>query len=341
VSGDADPLVVQYLYVDDQGRVLPPHPSVRTSSCVRYLECALTQTASLRLQGARCAVAFATNVAGQLAPGRTAGKLLARIEAFGVEILRPESHHRSSERAWSLGFLGDAIRAVIRQQPADRVLWFPNLDCIWVRPDRVFATTPPASEIGCLFIPYSADWQVGASSAVGSTRRAIGEIATSMGASSTLPPWVGADLLSGTTAALQGMLAACDRLNERFAATGQVLTSEQLLTLAGALGHVRFHDLSGVAARIHTGPRSNSPPPENATALGLWHLPSEKGLSLRRTATEVRRGRTTRLARELSDPVSAAQRFNVGRTRVARQLRDDSWLSIQQVRTALGALSKG
>jgi hypothetical protein len=333
VTSPDDPLVVLYLFLDEQGEVLPPHPSVRTSSCLRYLECALTQVASLRLPRTSCDIALATN-AHDHNVGRAGRQLLARIEALDVQILHAQPPRPPDG---PLGFVGEAIAHACEDQPEDRSLWLPNLDCVWVSPASVFAATPPRGEIGCLFIPYPAEWHVGGKDTFASSRQAIGGIAVSQGCSPSdgPPPWIGADLLCGSSATLRDMLASCQRLSERFASDGQRLSGERLLSCAGAVGETRFRDLSNVAARIHTGRRHESPPPANATALGLWHLPAEKGLSLRRAATVVRHGRTNRLRRELADSTRMARRFNVVQAGFARQLRDDSWLATHQILAGL------
>ena len=84
-----------------------------------------------------------------------------------------------------------------------------------------------------------------------------------------------------------------------------------------------------------TGTRSHGERVADALELGLWHLPAEKGLSLRRAARQVRSGRTGRLRRDLADPARAARRFKVQGTGLPRQIRDDGWLVSQRV---LGAV---
>jgi hypothetical protein len=79
-------------------------------------------------------------------------------------------------------------------------------------------------------------------------------------------------------------------------------TEEQTLTLVGALGRAQFCDLSGVACRILRGPRHGAPWFEDPLDFGFWHLPSEKGLSLRRAANEMLANRPARLRRDLSEP---------------------------------------
>jgi hypothetical protein len=96
---------------------------------------------------------------------------------------------------------------------------------------------------------------------------------------------------------------------------------------------VRFTDLSAVARRITTGPRSQALRVPNPEAIGLWHLPAEKGLSLRRTARQVHRGRVGPLRRDLADTARTARRFNVTGTGRLRRLRDDAWLAAQRLRS--------
>src|SRR5271155_1456690 len=123
------PLVTQYLYVHEQGERFY-YPTVRANSsaaglAVSYLECALTQVASLRLQDVPCDLALATNLEpGDL--GRVGGELMRCIEAFGVEILPPDYRPRPSEgtEAYvSSRYVLDAIVSATAGQPADRQLW--------------------------------------------------------------------------------------------------------------------------------------------------------------------------------------------------------------------------
>jgi len=128
---------------------------------------------------------------------------------------------------------------------------------------------------------------------------------------------------------------ACEQLDARLGAEGSSLPNEeQILSLAGAIGQVRFRDMSRVARRITTGARSHAAGVSDPLAIGLWHLPSEKGLSMRRTARQLRRGRTGRLRRDLSDPARTARRFNVAGTGVLRRLQDDGWIVAQRLRQA-------
>jgi hypothetical protein len=333
---NAKPLVVQYLFVGGRGGTLPPHPSVRTSSVVRYLECALTQSASLRLREACCDIALATNLTERSALKRRERELLARIESLGVELLPTEFRERPGAVDSSARFVRDVILRAVEGLPGERQLWVPNLDCVWIDPQAVFAATPAAGTVACIFIPYPPDWNVAPTGTPGASRRELGALAARMDGPSAPPPWIGADLLAGTCETLRELVATCEALDAQMSADGAILTGEQqVLTLAGALGSVRFDDLSGVARRIHTGPRHESAPPEDAAELGLWHLPAEKGLSLRRAASSALSGRTARLRRDLADPERAAKRFNVGQTRGGRRMRDDSWIAVQRVRASM------
>jgi hypothetical protein len=332
----AKPLVVQYLFVDGRGGTLPPHPSVRTSSVARYLECALTQSTSLRLREAHCDIALATNLTRRSALKRRERELLAQIEALGVELLPTEFRERTGAADPSARFIRDVILRAAEDGPGERQLWIPNLDCVWIDPQRVFAAAPAAAAVGCIFIAYPPDWSVAPPGTPGASRRELGALAGRMGGRSAPPPWLGADLLAGTCDALRELVATCEALDARMAGEGGVLAGEQqVLTLAGALGSVRVEDLSGVARRIHTGPRHESAPPADAGELGLWHLPAEKGLSLRRAASSALIGHTAKLRRDLGDPERAARRFNVGQTRIARRIRDDGWIAVQRVRSAV------
>lgn len=303
--------VVLHLLLDERGRTLPPHPSVRTRSPDRYLECVLAQAASLRLGGAECEIALLTNVA-------ELGRFGAPLASLGVEVVAARLDRSGAS------LLRTALAAAVERWPHERELWLPNADCVWVDPARVFAAAPAPGRVGCLFIGYPPGWEVGGP---GASREAVGRLA----GVGEPPPWVGGDLLCGSADALRGLLAVWDELRSQYPEAG----AEQLLTLAGALGRVDFDDLWAVAARIQTGARHHAGVRADALELGLWHLPAEKGLSLRRFARSVSRGRTDALAADLADPARAARRLNVGRARRGRQLRDDAWVAWRRVRERL------
>ncbi len=343
MSTQHTPLVVQYLYVHEQGEKFF-YPTARSRSSVarvaaRYLECALVQAASLSLREVACEQMLVTNVSDRRVLGREGMALLKRIESLGVAIVPAEYRHRpgyDSEHYISSRYVLDAIMATIEGQPEDRQLWLTDLDCVWVDAARVFAATPPAGEIGCVHIEYPLDWDGVGAGEFAITRRSMGELAAEMGGPSREPPpWIGGELLSGTPAALRALVGTCEEIDAQLAARGEaLLTEEQVLTLAGALGRVPFRERSAVAWRVLTGPRHEAIPREDVLSLGLWHLPSEKGLSLRRSARAIRRGHTAGLRRDLADPRRAGRRFNVAGIGLARQLRDDSWIARQRISTA-------
>ena len=333
------PLVVMYLYVHGQEEDFF-YPTVRARSsaarvAVRYLECALAQAASLRVADAACDVSLATNVTDRAVIGRDGARLIESMEDLGVRILPTEYLHRpggDTEIYVSSRYVLDAIVAAATDQPSERALWLTDLDCIWVNPQLMFASATAGPEIGCIHIGYDPDWDPVGFDDHGLTRRAIGELAVAMDGGEEVPPWIGGELLTGTPGALRELVGACEELDAALATEGKkVPTEEQILTLAGATGRVRFRDLSHLARRMSTGPRNLAAIVEDPLALGLWHLPSEKGLSLRRTAREVQRGRTARLRRDLSDPVRAARRFNVEGAGPLRRAQDDGWLATQRV----------
>jgi len=339
MSTQSTPLVVQYLYVHEQGEAFH-YPSARSSSSAarvanRYLECTLAQIASLRFREVECDLVLATNISDRRALGRTGEELLEQIESLGVEILPTVYRHRpgdGSSTYVSSRYVLDAILTAAEGQPEDRQLWLTDLDCVWVNPGKLFASAPPAPEIGCVFIQYPPDWDTVGFGEYGRTRKGIGELAAEMGVSGGLPAWVGGELLTGTPGALRDLVAASERLDARLAEQGKFLpTEEQILSLAGALGDVRFRDLTSVARRVQTGTRHEAPPIEEPLSLGLWHLPGEKGLSLRRAARDICHGRAERLRRDLLDPTRMGRRFNVVGTGLPRQLRDDSWIATQRI----------
>lgn len=340
MSDDSTPLIVQYLYVHQPGEDFY-YPSVRTSSSIaavaeRYLECALTQVASLRLGDVACELALATNVDDRSVLGRAGRALLERIEALGVEIIPTAYVHRPADNGAnyvSSRYVLDAILSAGAAQPPDRQLWLTDLDCVWADAGRVFAATPPAPEVGCVFIGYAPDEQSGISDE-GGTRRSLGELAETMGApQQEMPSWVGGELLTGTCESLRHLVEACERIDAQLAERKKALAAEEeILSLVGALGLVRFRNLGDVAARIGTGPRNVAWRPDDPSAFGLWHLPSEKGLSLRRAARQVLAGREASLRRDLADSGRLARRFNVLGTGLGRRLRDDGWIAAQRLR---------
>lgn len=346
MSSHPSPLVVQYLYVHVPGEAFF-YPSVRAAPSAaavagRYLECALVQAASLRLRDVDCDLALATNIADARALGRSGAELMRRIEDLGVRILPTEYRHRPGDDSAtyvSSRYVLDAILAAAEGEPETRRVLLTDLDCVWVDPERLFAAVPAPPEIGCIHFTYPPDWDVVGFGDAGRTPSAIAELSESFGGPPELAPWVGGELLAGSPGALSSLVSACEQLDAEMLERGHILpTEEQVLTLAGALGRVRFADLSPLALRIQTGPRHEAPPVDDPLGLALWHLPGEKGLSLRRTAAEVRRGRTARLRRDLSEPARMARRFNVAGNGVARRVRDDGWIAARRILAAARSL---
>jgi hypothetical protein len=337
------PIVVPYLYVHQIGEAFE-YPSSRDRSgsptrlAVRYLECVLVQAASLALRGVDCELVLVTNLADRSSLGKTGSQLLDEIEAIGVEVVLAEYAHRPpSETAHFAAsrYVFDAILAVAGGVAPDRPLWFVDVDCVWVDPAKAFAAMPASPAIGCVEIPYPPDW------GSGHDRRSIGEISVRMGAPEGPPPsWIGGEVLAGRAGDLRDLVSACEKLEAQATELGVELdTEEQLLTLAAALGRIRLENSTHVAERVWTGPRHGAPPRVDPGSLGLWHLPSEKGLGFRRAAKELRRGRGKRLVRDLESPERAMRRFNVQGAGPVRRLRDDLWLLRQRLLDA--ARSRG
>ncbi len=336
------PIVVQYLYVHEPEEGFF-YPSVRAASSAahvaeRYLECALTQVASLAYRDVDCELVLATNVTDRSLFGKRGSALLEHIESLGARVVHAPYEHRPREGTKiyvSSRYVLDAITTVSDGLDSGRRLWLTDLDCVWAEPSAVFAAGERASngEVGCIYIDYPPDWDTVGFDAHGRTRNGIGELARAMGADVQTPPWVGGELLTGTAATLRELVSTCEQLDARLAGEGKALpTEEQILSLAGALGMAHFADLSDVARRITTGKRSQAVPVEGAASLGLWHLPAEKGLSMRRTARQIVSGNTGPLRRDLADPARRARRFNVADAGPLRRLRDDGWIAAQRLR---------
>ena len=326
--------MVQYLYVHEPGDSFR-YPSSREGSgdperlAVRYLECALVQAASLRLRDTDCELALVTNVAEHVRLGRAAAALLEQTERLGVSLLHADYEHApDTPGGWFAAsrYVFDAITAAAGPQAPGRPLWFLDVDCVWVSPERAFAAMPQAPAIGCVEIPYPADWDSGVN------RRSIGRLAERLGApTGPPPPWVGGELLAGRAGDLLELVAVCESLESELASREiELATEEELLTLANALGRIQMESVGHLARRIWTGPRHGAPPPEDSGALAIWHLPSEKGLGFRRAARELAAGRGERLRRDLEDPAAAMRRFNIEGTGRARRARDDLWLLKQR-----------
>jgi hypothetical protein len=333
--------VAQYLYVHRQGDRYR-YPSARSGGgtaqlTARYLECALVQAASLRVNAPSCRLALVTNVRDEQDSLDDRGRaLLERMQELGVELVhagydhapKAETPHFHSSR-----YVFDAIGALVPQLSDDERLWLLDLDCVWVDPAAAFAALQRGGGegIGALAIGYPEGWEVS-----GRTREQLGAIGARLGACDPLPHWIGGELLAGTGAQLLEVLHECERLEAELAQIDvELATEEHLLSVAGGLGRLRFTDLAGTIGRIWTGNRHEASNPSDPVALAIWHLPSEKGLSLRRAANALLRGRDRRLLRDLADRERAARRFSVAGAGYSRRLRDDGWIATTRVRDTI------
>jgi hypothetical protein len=327
--------IVQYLYVHSPGETLS-YPTSRASIgagrvATRYIECALVQSASLRFNDADCRLTLVTNLTDESVLGRRGRRLLDRMRSIGVAITHAEYEHRppgSPGWFYASRYVLDAIRA-IASRPAEQRLWFLDVDCVWIAPGKVLAAFPNPGSVGCIHMSYNIDWDRS-----GRTRASLEQLAGAPVSRQQPPPWVGGELLAGRGGDLLAMVDACDEIGREIDTLGNSLgTEEQLLTLAGALGRVRFEDMGHIGRRILTGPRHSGVNPQDPRALGLWHLPSEKGLGFRRAANAIVRGHTGSLERALADPARAMRRFNIDGGRwTIRRLRDDSWIAGNRLR---------
>src|SRR3954452_7532021 len=88
---DERPLVVLYLYVHAPGERFV-YPNTRASNsagrlALRYLECAVTQAATLRLQDAACDIVLASNGIERIDLGERGRRLVAALRALDVQLL--------------------------------------------------------------------------------------------------------------------------------------------------------------------------------------------------------------------------------------------------------------
>jgi hypothetical protein len=328
---------VQYLYVhgpDEQFNYPTSRSRGSAAIAARYMECALVQSGSLRLRDVDCDVMFVTNLLDRASLGRRVARLLQAIESLGVEIVFADYRHRPLApiaQFMSSQYVFDAIMAVSDSGDLDRQLWLMDVDCVWLDPRKAFAAAPAPPGIGCIQIPYPSDWDI-----TGFTPAGIEDIASQLGGTKKGIGWVGGELLTGTARDLRELVSICKALQGEIRALGYALnTEEHLLSLAGALGRVEFCDLSAVARRVLTGPRHEAPPVENPGALGLWHLPTEKGLEFRRSARAILAGNGNRLARDLEVPSRALKRFNIEGAGWPRRIRDDAWIARQRIRDGI------
>lgn len=334
-----DHTVVQYLYVHDRDDrfeyTTNRAGSAAAATAMHYLECALVQFASLRLLGSDCELMLVMNLPDPhdaLAVEERGVRMVELMEQMGVQLVYAEYAHRNRvpvEMYPSSRYLLDAIVAAVSDEPDDseRRYWFTDMDCVWVNPDKVFAATPPIGSIGCVYIPYPPDWDI-----LGTTPRRVGEFGRTLGDCPVPIPWVGGELIGGTSRELCDLLVQCDALDDEIGdQADEIPAEEHLLTLVGGLGRVSYTDMREAVWRLSTGPRHSAPKHPDPGSLGLWHLPTEKGLSFRRGASDLLSGRGDRLQRDLSDPVRAMKRFNVEGNGLARRLRDDSWIATQRL----------
>jgi hypothetical protein len=329
MSEESHEHIVQYLYVHSPGETLS-YPTSRASVGVgrvatRYLECALVQAASLRFNHTNCRLTLVTNLAEESVLGPRGKRVLEQLGSLGVGLAYAEYDHRpSGSPGWFYAsrYVLDAIRAVARE-PAEQRLWFLDVDCVWIDPGKVLAAFPDAGSVGCIHMSYDIDWDRS-----GRTRASLEQLGGAPVSRERPPPWMGGELLAGRSSDLLAMVDACEQIGRDIDALGYSLgTEEQLLTVAGALGRVRFQDMSHIGRRILTGPRHSGVNPQDPCALGLWHLPSEKGLGFRRAASSILRGHTRSLERDLTKPARAMRRFNVNGGRwTERRVRDDGWI---------------
>jgi hypothetical protein len=333
------PCVAQYLYVHEPGEPFS-YPSSRSSGnaarlASRYLECVLVQAASLRWSAPEAQQLLVSNLSSPRALSRRGRSLLEAILALGVELVSAGYEHAPrtpSDTFQSSRYVFDAIGAATARIAPERQLWMVDVDCVWLDAQAAFAALCSEPGVATVRIGYPPDWQVSGLY----SRLQLGELGSRLGPCERAPVWIGGEVLAGSAGELRRLLAVCEQLDRELARMSVcVPIEEQLLTLAGGLGRQRFGELSCVAGRIWTGRRHGAVNAERPESLALWHLPSEKGLSLRRAANALLHGRPARLQRDLSARARAAKRFNVSAAGWPRRIRDDGWIAAARAREML------
>jgi hypothetical protein len=343
-AGDR-PLVVLYLYVHAPGEHFV-YPNTRASNsaarlALRYLECAVTQAATLRVQDAPCDIVLASNGIERIDLGAHGRRLVGALRSLDVELIETGYDHRppGDDPAYPASrYVFDAILATCGGQPPARPIWLTDLDCVWRDAAAMFAAAPAPPALGCLFIDYPPDWNTVGSERYGS-RDEIGALAAAVGGGAVeLPPWIGGELLAGSAASLLELVARAESADAELASEEiELATEEQLLTLLAARGQARFEDLSRLGRRLQTGWRHEAQPVADARDLAFWHLPAEKGLSLRRTAAEAARGDLRHLRADIASAERAARRFRVGSPSRPRIVRDSVRIVAQRARERVPA----
>ena len=182
----APPLVVQYLFLHAEGDDFI-YPSARAGSdakrlAARYLECVVTQAASLRFAEVEAELVLVTNLEQPGAVLDDSGRrLLDAIEALGVRLVTaPYAHapRRDVAMFHASRYVFDAIQATAPADDPDRQLWLVDVDCVWRDPARAFAEVAAQDPdvVACVSIGYQPDWDIS-----GQTRAGIGYLAMVQG----------------------------------------------------------------------------------------------------------------------------------------------------------------
>src|ERR1035437_7586646 len=228
-AATAPPVIVQYLYVHAPGEQFD-YPSSRSEHepgrlAARHLGGVLVQAASLRLRDGACALVLATNLTDKRAVGPRGMRLLAEIEALGVEIVFAEYLNRPEVETVTFAssrYVFDAIRALAERVPADRRLLFLDVDCVWLDAPKLFAALPPSPQIGCIHILYPEDWAVAER-----TPNDLAALACVLGAAHPSVPWAGGELRTGTAADLRALASVCRALEAEVIGHGHHVNTEE------------------------------------------------------------------------------------------------------------------
>jgi hypothetical protein len=232
--------VAQYLYVHGADERFY-YPSSRTGSrpdrlLARYLECALVQATSLRVNAPSCELVLVTNLTDADPLTRRARALLDRILGLGVELVEAQYHHvphGSAPLFYSSAYVLDAIDALAPRLDAGQQLWMADVDCVWIDPAAAFRGLTAAGTIAALPIRYPHDWVVS-----GRTPAEIGALGARLGTCPPVPDWVGGEVLAGTCAQLAELPRECERLEAELRSidVSDACASQASPTRSGASG---------------------------------------------------------------------------------------------------------
>ncbi len=339
---NSTPIVVQYLYVHEpeEGFYYPTARAASSAAQVaqRYLECALTQVASLASARLDCELVLATNVTDRSLVGPARRGAARAHRGLGARVVHtpvrapPARGHRDL-RLLALRARRDHDRLGGSRPGAPALADGPRLRLGRPRA-RCSPRLPPTTRSAA---STSTTRPIGTPSVFdvhGRTRNGIGELAREMGADVQTPPWVGGELLTGTVATLARDLVSDLRAAGRTAGRrrqGAADRGADPLARRGARDDPVRRPLSSREAHHDRQAQPGAPRRARRRRSACGTCRPRRG-----SACAARPGRSCAATRAAlrarpGRPRSArARRFNVADAGPLRRLRDDSWIATQR-----------